>query len=168
MPEIAQKLYKRGHTGTVPYSTPMQWPHGNHTFATKGHGVLLTSYLAPVKDMQTDNASFDEVSTELCRHTQSPNALSMCLLEISTNPQLITKFYGEPAKGPVTCQRMVFNQNAMMPASNKIDKVQVHICKMGGTPIVIPADKDEDYTMVVRSKTHIYKYFYIYNIYIYI
>jgi len=132
----------------------MQAPYDNYTFATKGHGVLLTSYLTPVKDMQTDNASFDEVSTELCRHTPSLNALStMCLLEISKNPQIITKFYGEPAKGIVTCQKVVFNQCAMMQSSNKKDKVQVHFCKMGGTPIVIPADKDKDYTMVVRSKS---------------
>jgi len=132
----------------------MQTPHGNYAFATKGHGVLLTSYLAPVKDMQTDSASFDEVSKELCRHTPSPNALStMCLLEITKNPQIITKFYGEPAKGLVTCQKVVFNQCAMMQASKKKDKVQVHFCKLGGTPIIIPADKDKDYTIVVRSKS---------------
>jgi len=132
----------------------MKTPHGNYTFATKGHRVLLTSYLAAAKDMQTDNASFNEVSSELCSHTPSPNALStMCLLEISKNPQIITKFYGEPAKGVVTCQKMVFNQNVMMPASNKKDKVQVHFCKMGGTPIVMPTDQDRDYTMVVRSKS---------------
>jgi len=138
----------------VPYSTAMERPYASHTFASKGHGVLLTSYLAPVKDMHTDNGSFDEVSSELCRHTPNPNALStMCLLEISTNPQLITKFYGEPAKGIVTCQKMVFNQNAMMPGSTKKDKVQVHFCKMGGTPLVVPTDKDQNYTLVVRSKS---------------
>jgi len=131
----------------------MQTTHGNYTYATRGHGEYLTSYLMPAKDMQTDVNSFDEVSEELCRHTPHPTASSsLCLLEMKKNSHIITKFYGEPAKGIVSCQKLLCNTCVMMPGSTKKDKVQVHMCKIGNTAIIMPTNTHEDYTLIVRAR----------------
>jgi len=122
-------------------------------FATEGFGVHLSAGFKPAHDMQTDNASFDEVSGELCRHT--PNAAtisSLCLLEIKKDMQIISKCYGNPLHGGVACQKMLFNTSIMMPGSMKKDRVQVHFCKLSGTPIILPTDKENNYTVVIRAK----------------
>jgi len=122
-------------------------------FATEGRGVYLRSDFKAAHDMQIDDASFDEVSGELCRHTPNAGTMSsLCLLQIEKNIPLVTKYFTNPKDGVVACQKMLFNTCIMMPGSKKKDKVQVHMCKISSTPIVLPTDRDNDYTVVVRAK----------------
>ena len=125
----------------------------NLVFATEGFGMNLCSGLKPAHDMQTDNTSFDEVSGELCRHTPNAGGMSsLCLLEIKKDMQVVSKSYCHPLHGGVVCQKILFNTNIMMPGSMKKDKVQVHMCKLSATPIILPTDKENDYSVVLRAK----------------
>ena len=138
-------LYKRGRVGRGACTMSV--------FTTEGHGMYLRSGFKTAKDMQTDDALFDEVSGELCRHTPNPACLSsLCLFEVKKDMPIISKCYSHPQQSVVACQKMLFNACIMMPGSKKKDKVQVHLCKIGDTPIMLPTDRDSDYTVVVRAK----------------
>ena len=131
----------------------MQTPERGLVFSTAGDAACIVSTWEQEKDMQVDEASFDEVSGELNRHTPDPKGVSsLCLLEIKNESHVVNKFYGNPAQGVITCQKMLFNPYIMMPGSKKKERVQVHFCKLGGRHIVMPTEKDADYTLVLRAK----------------
>jgi len=131
----------------------MQKSENSLIFSTEGEGACIVCKWEHKKDMQVDESSFDEVSGELNRHTPDPKGVSsLCLLEIKKDSHVVNKFYGNPAQGVITCQKMLFNPYIMVPGSKKKERVQVHFCKLGGRHIVLPVEKDADYTLVLCAK----------------
>jgi len=102
----------------------MQTPERGLVFSTAGDAACIVSTWEQEKDMQVDEASFDKVSGELNRHTPDPKGVSsLCLLEIKKESHVVNKFYGNPAQGVITCQKMLFNPYIMMPGSKKKERV---------------------------------------------
>jgi len=131
----------------------MQTPERGLVFSTEGEGGCIACKWEQEKDMQVDESSFDEVSGELNRHTPDPKGVSsLCLLEIKKDSHVLNKFYGNPGQGVITCQKMLCHPYIMMPGSKKKERVQVHFCKLGGRQIVMPIEKDADYTLVLRAR----------------